>query len=102
MKKKRISSTRKGKRRIGGATTRPNSVGSRLTRLETEMEYIKEQVSNHIPTELGQQRKILENINRKLGDIDAVSRFLSVCLKGVGIIGGAIWSIKKIWPGTNG
>ena len=72
------------------------NVESRLTRLETEMGYIREQVENHIPTTLAEHGKTLETINRKMGDMDAISRFLSVCLKGLGVVWGAVMAVRQV------
>lgn len=72
---------------------------SRLTRLETDMSYVRQQVENHIPTALAEQRTILESIQRKVGDVDAISRFLSMILKAIGVVAGTVWSIKQLWGG---
>ncbi len=78
---------------------RDEDVESRLTALETDMGYVREQVENHIPTTLAEHGVILESIQRKLGDRDAVSKFISMCFKFVGALAGVVWSIKAIWPG---
>jgi len=88
MKKKRIV------RRTHG-----EDIEARLTRLETDMAYVRQQIENHIPHTLEAHGKMLENIQRRMGDTDAISRFLSICLKGVGIMAGAVWSIKSIFHG---
>lgn len=86
-------------KRRAASRTRGEETESRLTRLETDMKYIKEQVSNHIPTTLSEHGTILESIQRKVGDVDAISRFLSVCLKFIGVVVTTVWSVKKLWPG---
>lgn len=84
------------------ARTQGEERESRLTLLESDMKYVKDQVSNHIPSTLEAHGQTLERIERRIGDMDAVSRFLSVCLKV--IVGGAtvIWSVKRLWPGQHG
>ena len=88
MKKKKVSKRR---------STPMLTLNERVATLESETAFIKEQVSNHIPTELKAHRELLESIQRKQGDMDAISRFLSICLKGAATLVSLIWAGKQVW-----
>jgi uncharacterized coiled-coil protein SlyX len=78
-----------------------SSIEHRLTALELTVGHISDQVDNHIPTILAEQNVVLDSIHRKMGDLDAISRFVSVCLKGIVTIATAIWAVKKLLPGVH-
>jgi len=73
-------------------------IEARLTKLESAVDYVKLQVENHIPTELSEHRVLLESISRRMGDMDAVSRFLSIVVKSVAAMATLVWSLKNILP----
>jgi len=76
-----------------------SDLSERVVRLETNIKIIKKQVENDIPHELAVHRTILETLQRRSGDMDAVSRFLSLVLKAVATILAIIWSVKNLFGG---
>jgi|GEM_PF-3217235 len=75
----------------------------RMAVLETEMGHLKEdvafvklQVSNHLPHQIGAVQESVDKLARKMGDVDAVSKFLSVVIKGLAIVVTIIWSTIQI------
>ena len=75
----------------------------RLTALETEMPhiyadlaYIKKQVSNDLPHQIEAVQTTVNLLSRKMGDMDAISRFLTVLIKGIAILMTVVWSTIQI------
>lgn len=82
---------------------REATLEERATKLETELPHIYRELKeihrrldNDIPRKLEEIRASVDVVARKYGDLDAVSRFLSVCLKGLALLAGAILSVKHI------
>lgn len=77
-------------------------VESRLTELETKMDFVSAQVSNHIPTSIAELKASLESIERKMGDVDAISRFVSVIMRGAVAVGTLVWAGVQIFDRISG
>ena len=85
---------------------REATVEGRLTKLETELPHIyrelkgiKKRLDNDLPHQIATLEATVEKIGRRYGDLDAVSRFLSVCIKGVVVVLGILWSWRQVFGG---
>jgi hypothetical protein len=85
---------------------RSATLEERVTTLETELPHIyrelkeiKKQITNDIPHQIAALEDSVEKIGRRYGDLDAVSRFLSVCVKGVALLLGVLWSWRQLFGG---
>ena len=77
-----------------------------MTKLETELPHIykelkeiNKRLDNDIPHQIAELRTDIEKLGRRYGDLDAVSRFLSVCVKGVAVVLGVLWSWRQVFGG---
>jgi hypothetical protein len=62
------------------------------------MGYVREQVSNHIPTALSELSASISRIEKRAIELDAVAKFSSVVLKSVVSLVTLLWGAKNLFP----
>lgn len=85
---------------------RTGTIDERVVKLETELPHIyrelkeiKKRLDNDLPHQIATLEAAVEKIGRRYGDLDAISRFLSVCIKGVAVVLGILWSARQVFGG---
>lgn len=76
---------------------RDQDIESRLTALTVDMDYVKSQVSNHIPTALARLQTSVTAIETRMTSIDAIAKFLSLVMKVAIAIGTLVFTTKKFF-----
>lgn len=81
----------------------------RVARIEAELPHlyqtlqtIQSKLDNDLPHQIAALQRSVETVSRRYGDLDAISRFLSVCLKGLALLLGTLWTARQLFSKLGG
>ncbi len=72
-------------------------IEAELPHIYRELQMIKRKLDNDLPHQIAALQQSVDAVSRRYGDLDAISRFLSVCLKGLALVLGTLWTARQLF-----
>jgi len=83
--------------KISELVERVARIEAELPHIYQELQGIRHKLDNDLPHQIAALQRSVEAVSRRYSDLDAISRFLSVCLKGLALLLGTLWTARQLF-----